>query len=82
MELFDKMPQFGYPKPTIGPFNTLLNALFISNHFDLHQTLYKTIPISPDICPYNILMKAHCNANCLEDAHKLFDKMPEPSLVT
>ena len=49
MELFDKMRQFEYPKPTIRPFNTLLNDLLNSKHFDLLQPLYKTIPISLDM---------------------------------
>ena len=71
MELFDKMPQFGYSKPSIRSFNTLFNALLNSKHFNLLQSLYNIMPISPDTCTYNILMKAHCNANWLEDACEL-----------
>jgi pentatricopeptide repeat protein len=82
MKTFQRMPLFGYEKPTIRSFNTLFNALLSAKRFDMLQSLYETMPISPDSCTYNILIKAACIDNRLEDAWDLFDRMRNPTVVT
>lgn len=82
MKTFQRMPLFGYEKPSTRSFNTLLNALLSAKRFDILQSLYDTLPVSPDSCTYNILIKAACIDNRLEDAWDMFDGMRDPTVVT
>ncbi|XP_050376949.1 putative pentatricopeptide repeat-containing protein At1g53330 [Argentina anserina] len=87
LHLFDEMPSFRCER-TIKSFNSLLDALYKCGHFDKMKEVLERIEDygTPDACTYNILIKAFCGSEDLENARKVLDEMRskgvEPTDVT
>ncbi|XP_062029973.1 putative pentatricopeptide repeat-containing protein At1g53330 [Rosa rugosa] len=87
LQVFDEMPSFRCQR-TIKSFNSLLNALFKCGKFEKMKKVLEGIEDygTPDACTYNILIKAFCGSEDLDNARKVFDEMRskglQPSDVT
>ncbi|KAL6177896.1 hypothetical protein ACLB2K_049417 [Fragaria x ananassa] len=87
LHLFDEMLSFRCVR-TIKSFNSLLDALFKCGKIEKMREVLEGIEDygTPDACTYNILMKAFCESEDLDDARNVFDEMRskgvEPTDVT
>eukprot|EP00916_Digyalum_oweni_P002514 GHVL01004617.1.p1 GENE.GHVL01004617.1~~GHVL01004617.1.p1 ORF type:complete len:839 (+),score=78.88 GHVL01004617.1:104-2620(+) len=64
-------------------FNSLLDACARKNDPRMHSVLadMKNAGVVPDLITYSILIKANCEANCMDQAFLLFQKMKEHNFV-
>ncbi|XP_008244018.1 PREDICTED: putative pentatricopeptide repeat-containing protein At1g53330 [Prunus mume] len=76
LQMFDEIPTFRCHR-TVKSFNSLLNALLRCGEFEKMWKFFVCIDkyAAPDACTYNILMKACCSNEYLDDAWKVLDEM-------
>ncbi|KAM1238602.1 hypothetical protein ACFX2I_039290 [Malus domestica] len=87
LQVFDEIPAFRCQR-TVKSLNSLLDVLFKCGEFEKMSRLFVGFEnyATPDACTYNILIKACCANECLDDAWKVFDEMSRkgvrPTTVT
>ncbi|VVA21441.1 PREDICTED: pentatricopeptide repeat-containing [Prunus dulcis] len=76
LQIFDEIPTFRCHR-TVKSLNSLLNALLRCGEFEKMWKFFVGIEkyATPDACTYNILMKACCSNEYLDDAWKVLDEM-------
>ncbi|GLT84824.1 hypothetical protein SLE2022_030360 [Rubroshorea leprosula] len=89
VKTFLRIGDFGV-QHSVKSLNTLLNGLIQNKRYDLVHFMFKNsktkFNIVPNVCSCNILIKALCKRNDIENARKVLDEMPGmgmvPNLVT
>ncbi|KAF3330695.1 pentatricopeptide repeat-containing protein [Carex littledalei] len=77
IEVFDKMTAAGL-KPNKITYNTLIQGFCEARRMDLvKQVMEANLGFNPDTCTFNILIASYLTMGRINEAVKVFDRMPE-----
>ncbi|KAL6969166.1 hypothetical protein U1Q18_028889 [Sarracenia purpurea var. burkii] len=84
LRTFLRIKNFGVER-SVRSFNTLLNALIQNHQYDLAHALFKNcrkkFDIIPNVFTCNILIRALCKKNDVENAIRVLDEMPSMGMI-
>ncbi|KAL4193837.1 hypothetical protein AMTRI_Chr06g178910 [Amborella trichopoda] len=87
LQTYERIPSFRCPR-TVRALNTLLNALLNCRDMETFGRIHDELDqyASPDLCTYNILIKACCLNNSPDHAFQMFEEMVsngiQPNAIT
>ncbi|KAL0740278.1 hypothetical protein Bca4012_081791 [Brassica carinata] len=78
LDVFNELVVARGLKPNAVTFNTLVKGLSEAQRFDEIKQVLRCSNFSPDVCTFNVLIKAHCDGGDVDAAMKVFDVMVRP----